>query len=151
MKIKQCLSLVLVLNFIPLTSEVFRPSAAIAQRVSDSFFGAPTVCKRGNMTDGVVKWRFVTHQYGRNYYRVQELHGSRWNNVSCFENERSHIVTGHWSSALNKCLIAAGLDALGRKKPRETVAAPGKRIPGRGRVVNVRRAGLACFVSIIGF
>jgi hypothetical protein len=122
---------------------------ANAQR--SSLINAPLVCNRGDMTDGLVKWRFVTHQYGRNYYRAQELHGSRWNNVSCLERERTRTIRGRsLPGDVKKCIIAGVMAAPGKRSPRaETVASPGRRIPGLGLVRAVRRVGGACLISIV--
>ena len=85
MKVKQCLSLMVAFNLTSaLTLEAFSYSPALAQQ--SSAIGAPSYCYRQNMDDGLIKWTFVTHQYGTNYYRGQEIYGSRWRNVSCRES-----------------------------------------------------------------
>jgi hypothetical protein len=135
MKKNRCLNLISIIA-LNLASTVaisaVEPAPASAQRTSQ--INAPLVCNRGDMTDGLVKWKFVTHQYGSNYYRAQEVNGSRWNNVSCRE---TLVVKGRWLPGEKTCIIAG------------IVALPGAFIPGVGVVGYVYAAGTTCLVSII--
>lgn len=135
MKKNHCLNLISIVALnLASTAAISAVGTAPASAQRTSQINAPLVCNRGNMTDGLVKWKFVTHQYGRNYYRAQELYGSRWNNVSCRE---TLTVRGRWLPGEKKCLIAG------------IAASPGVLIPGVGIVGAAYAAGTACVASII--
>lgn len=89
------------------------------------------------MDDGLITWRFVTHQYGVNYYKYsinyQPEKGE--GNGNCLDNPKLRI--GKLNRTARTCLIAG------------VVAAPGAFIPGVGWVSSVYTFGTTCAVAII--
>jgi hypothetical protein len=93
------------------------------------------VCARGDMDDGLIIWRYVTTQYGVNYYKYHLHEETAEGNGNCLDNPR--LVSGKIDHITKKC-IAYGVAA--------TVGAV---IPSIGVVESIFFASSGCFIEFV--
>lgn len=126
-------ALLAILSAFILVGAVNAAPAAAGPR--SNVIGPPNTCARMDMSDGLINWTFVTHQYGINYYRGDEIGPQeRWNNVNCIE-------THTW--------VAGELDPFSRCIYAGIIAVAGVRMRDGRTVDRVRLFAASCLISFL--